>query len=251
MEILNSITIRHVKKYYGSGSSSQVKALDGVDLSVAQGEFVAIVGASGSGKTTLLNMMGALDVPTEGEVIVDGVNLGGLREEQRAVFRRKKVGFIFQNYNLVPTLTVEENILFPLDLDGSAPDFKFLEEMTELLGLRDKLQVYPGALSGGQQQRAAIARALLAKPAIILADEPTGSIRLVQHYPKVIPVIFPSLSILISSMTDRQRVRFSSRVKVLYIDLKSADKMLFKVVKSGGVSCAASGSFSSAVVYIS
>lgn len=250
MDILNSVTIRHVKKYYGSGNS-QVKALDGVDLSVAQGEFVAIVGASGSGKTTLLNMMGGLDAPTEGEVIVDGVNLGGLREEQRAVFRRKKVGFIFQNYNLVPTLTVEENILFPLDLDGSAPDFKFLEEMTELLGLRDKLQVYPGALSGGQQQRAAIARALLAKPAIILADEPTGSIRLVQHYPKVIPVIFPSLSILISSMTDRQRVRFSSRVKVLYIDLKSADKMLFKVVKSGGVSCAASGSFSSAVVYIS
>ena len=175
MDILNSITIRHVKKYYGSGSS-QVKALDGVDLSVAQGEFVAIVGASGSGKTTLLNMMGGLDAPTEGEVIVDGVNLCGLREEQRAVFRRKKVGFIFQNYNLVPTLTVEENILFPLDLDGSAPDFKFLEEMTELLGLRDKLQVYPGALSGGQQQRAAIARALMAKPAIILADEPTGNL---------------------------------------------------------------------------
>lgn len=175
MDILNSITIRHVKKYYGSGSS-QVKALDGVELSVAQGEFVAIVGASGSGKTTLLNMMGGLDTPTEGEVIVDGVNLGGLREEQRAVFRRKKVGFIFQNYNLVPTLTVEENILFPLDLDGSAPDFKFLEEMTELLGLRDKLQVYPGALSGGQQQRAAIARALMAKPAIILADEPTGNL---------------------------------------------------------------------------
>lgn len=175
MEILNSITIRHVKKYYGSGSS-QVKALDGVDLSVVQGEFVAIVGASGSGKTTLLNMMGGLDAPTEGEVIVDGVNLGGLREEQRAVFRRKKVGFIFQNYNLVPTLTVEENILFPLDLDGSAPDFKFLEEMTELLGLRDKLQVYTGALSGGQQQRAAIARALMAKPAIILADEPTGNL---------------------------------------------------------------------------
>lgn len=175
MEILNSITIRHVKKYYGSGSS-QVKALDGVNLSVVQGEFVAIVGASGSGKTTLLNMMGGLDAPTEGEVIVDGVNLGGLREEQRAVFRRKKVGFIFQNYNLVPTLTVEENILFPLDLDGSAPDFKFLEEMTELLGLRDKLQVYPGALSGGQQQRAAIARALMAKPAIILADEPTGNL---------------------------------------------------------------------------
>ena len=164
-----------LKKYYGKGEAL-VKALDGVDLSVAQGEFVAIVGASGSGKTTLLNMMGGMDAPTEGEVIVDGVNVGGLREEQRAVFRRKKVGFIFQNYNLVPTLTVEENILFPLDLDGSAPDFKFLEEMTELLGLRDKLQVYPGALSGGQQQRAAIARALMAKPAIILADEPTGNL---------------------------------------------------------------------------
>lgn len=172
---MDIITIHNLKKYYGSGSS-QVKALDGVDLTIAQGTFTAIVGASGSGKTTLLNMIGGLDTPTAGEVIVDGVRLSGLREEQRAVFRRKKAGFIFQNYNLLPTLTVEENILFPLDLDGSKPDKKYFEEIMELLGLTDKMQDYPGMLSGGQQQRAAIARALASKPAILLADEPTGNL---------------------------------------------------------------------------
>ncbi len=171
----NIITVHGLKKYYGSGPR-QVKALDGIDLTIKQGEFTAITGASGSGKTTLLNMMGGLDVPTEGEVIVDGIDLSRLREEQLAVFRRKKVGFIFQNYNLVPTLTVEENILFPLDLDGAAPDMRYLEEIIELLGLPDKLNAYPEALSGGQQQRAAIARALAAKPAILLADEPTGNL---------------------------------------------------------------------------
>lgn len=172
---MDIITIHNLKKYYGSGAR-QVKALDGIDLTVRQGEFTAITGASGSGKTTLLNMMGGLDMPTEGEVVVDGVDLAGLREEQLAVFRRKKVGFIFQNYNLVPTLTVEENILFPLDLDGSSPDMGYLDEMIELLGLQDKMDAYPEALSGGQQQRAAIARALAAKPAILLADEPTGNL---------------------------------------------------------------------------
>ena len=172
---MDIITVQNLKKYYGSGSN-QVRALDGVDLTVAQGGFTAIVGASGSGKTTLLNMMGGLDVPTAGEVIVDGVSLSGLREEQRAVFRRKKVGFVFQNYNLVPTLTVEKTILFPLDLDGSAPDEKYLQEITELLGLTGKMRDYPGMLSGGQQQRAAIARALITKPPIILADEPTGNL---------------------------------------------------------------------------
>lgn len=172
---MSIITIHNLKKYYGSGSS-QVKALDGVDMTVAQGEFAAIVGPSGSGKTTLLNMMGGLDLPTQGEIIVDGVTLSSLREEQLAVFRRKKVGFIFQNYNLVPTLTVEENILLPLDLDGSSPDTGFLGDVTELLGLKDIMHVYPETLSGGQQQRVAIARALSAKPAIILADEPTGNL---------------------------------------------------------------------------
>lgn len=171
----NIIMIHDLKKYYGSGPR-QVKALDGIDLTIKQGEFTAVIGASGSGKTTLLNMMGGLDVPTEGEVIVDGMGLSHLREEQLAVFRRKKVGFIFQNYNLVPTLTVEENILFPLDLDGAAPDMRYLEEIIELLGLTDKLDAYPETLSGGQQQRTAIARALAAKPAILLADEPTGNL---------------------------------------------------------------------------
>lgn len=169
------ITVQNLKKYYGSGNS-QVKALDGVDLTVAKGEFAAIVGASGSGKTTFLNIIGGLDIPTEGKVVVDGVNLAGLREEQMAVFRRKKVGFIFQNYNLVPTLTVKENILFPLDLDGSKVNESFFAEIVGLLGLEEKLKVYPAMLSGGQLQRAAIARAMIAKPSVILADEPTGNL---------------------------------------------------------------------------
>ena len=172
---MDIITLHQVKKYYGSKENT-VKALDGIDLAIEQGAFTAIVGASGSGKTTLLNMMGGLDVPDTGEVVVDGVNLSGLKEEQLAVFRRKKVGFIFQNYNLVPTLNVEENILFPLDLDGSAPDKGYLEEIIELLGLKDKLHAFPEMLSGGGQQRVAIARALAAKPPIILADEPTGNL---------------------------------------------------------------------------
>lgn len=172
---MDIITICNLKKYYGSGERI-VWALDGVNLTVAQGEFIAIVGASGCGKTTLLNMMGGLDRPASGEVIVDGVNLASLKEAQLAVFRRKKAGFIFQNYNLVPTLTVEENIYFPLDLDCSTPDRKYLREIIELLGLQDKLDVFPEQLSGGQKQRAAIARALAAKPSVILADEPTGNL---------------------------------------------------------------------------
>ncbi|MCI9574728.1 MAG: ABC transporter ATP-binding protein [Lachnospiraceae bacterium] len=169
------VTVHGLKKYFGKGEA-QVKALDGIDLSIGKGRFTAIIGASGSGKTTLLNMIGGLDTPDEGEVIVDGVNLSGLKERELAVFRRGKVGFVYQNFNLVPTLTVKENILFPLSLAGSTPDRRFFGEVVGQLFLEDRLNAYPHQLSGGGQQRVAIARALLGKPAILLADEPTGNL---------------------------------------------------------------------------
>lgn len=171
---MDIVTIHNLKKYFGKGFR-QVKALDGINLSIEKGKFTAIIGASGSGKTTLLNTIGGLYEPTEGSVIVDGVNLAELTEEQLTVFRRRKVGFIFQDYNLVPELTIRENILFPLALDDSRPDEVFFSEIIKMLGLNEKLNDYPHMLSGGGQQCAAIARALLTKPAIILADEPTGS----------------------------------------------------------------------------
>ena len=164
-----------LKKYYGAGDT-QVKALDGVDLSVEQGEFVAIVGTSGSGKSTLLHMLGGLDRPTGGTVTVDGKELSAMRDEELTIFRRRKIGFVFQNYNLVPVLNVYENIVLPIQLDGNAPDKAYVERIIETLGLEAKLQNLPNNLSGGQQQRVAIARALAAKPAIILADEPTGNL---------------------------------------------------------------------------
>lgn len=169
------VTVNQLKKYFGKGEA-QVKALDGIDLSIEKGKFTVIIGASGSGKTTLLNMIGGLDTPDAGEVIVDGVNLSGLKEKELAVFRRSKVGFVYQNFNLVSTLTVKENILFPLSLAGSTPDQAFFEEVIGMLRLEDRLNAYPHELSGGGQQRVAIARALVAKPAIILADEPTGNL---------------------------------------------------------------------------
>ncbi len=169
------VTVHRLKKYFGKGEA-QVKALDGIDLSIEKGRFTAIIGASGSGKTTLLNMIGGLDTPDEGEVIVDGVNLSGLKERELAVFRRGKVGFVYQNFNLVPTLTVKENILFPISLAGSTPDQRFFGDVVQQLRLADRLNAYPHQLSGGGQQRVAIARALLGKPAIILADEPTGNL---------------------------------------------------------------------------
>lgn len=172
---MNIITIQNLKKYYGKGEN-QVKALDGIDLSIEKGKFTAIIGASGSGKTTLLNMIGALDRPDEGEVIVDGVRLSGMKEKELAVFRRSKVGFVYQNFNLVPTLTVRENILFPLSLSGNTPDMAFFQEITQTLGLSERLDAFPEQLSGGGQQRAAIARALIMRPALILADEPTGNL---------------------------------------------------------------------------
>ena len=169
------VTVHQLKKYFGKGEA-QVKALDGIDLSIEKGKFTAIIGASGSGKTTLLNMIGGMDTPDAGEVIVDGVNLSGLKEKELAVFRRSKVGFVYQNFNLVPTLTVKENILFPLSLAGSTPDQRFFVDVVQQLRLTDRLNAYPHQLSGGGQQRAAIARALIAKPAILLADEPTGNL---------------------------------------------------------------------------
>lgn len=171
---MDIVTIHNLKKYFGEGAS-QVKALNGINLSIEKGKFTAVIGASGSGKTTLLNSIGGLYEPTEGEVIVDGINLADLSEEQLTVFRRRKVGFVFQDYNLVPELTIRENILFPLVLDDSKPDKVFFEEITRILGLDDKLDKFPYMLSGGGQQCTAIARALLTKPAILLADEPTGS----------------------------------------------------------------------------
>lgn len=172
---MSILQTKDLKKYYGSGET-QVKALDGVDLTVENGEFVAIVGTSGSGKTTLLHMLGGLDRPTSGEIIVDGQNLLTLKDEALTIFRRRKIGFVFQSYNLVPVLSVWENIILPVQLDGRKVDMSYVEELISTLGLEKKLHNLPNQLSGGQQQRVAIARAMAAKPAILLADEPTGNL---------------------------------------------------------------------------
>ena len=172
MSILQTIDL---KKYYGT-EPNITRALDGVNFSVNDGEFVAVVGTSGSGKSTLLHMMGGLDTPTSGNVIVRDKELSKMNDEQLTIFRRRNIGFIFQNYNLVPILNVYENIVLPVELDGDTVDQKFLDEIVHLLGLEDKLKNMPNNLSGGQQQRVAIARALVSKPAIVLADEPTGNL---------------------------------------------------------------------------
>ncbi len=166
---------KNLKKYYGKGPN-QVKALDGVNLKVEEGEFAAVVGASGSGKSTLLHMLGGLDYATEGTVTVAGKEIFKLNENELTIFRRRRIGFVFQSYNLVPILNVYENIVLPVELDGKKADKDFIYEVIETLGLADKLENLPGQLSGGQQQRVAIARALASKPAIILADEPTGNL---------------------------------------------------------------------------
>ncbi len=164
-----------LKKYYGEGANL-TRALDGVDFAVQEGEFVAVVGASGSGKSTLLHMMGGLDTPTAGSVRVRGHELAQMGDEELTIFRRRNIGFVFQNYNLVPMLTVSENIALPVELDGGTVDCTFMGQVVDMLELGDKLRAMPAELSGGQQQRVAIARALIAKPAIVLADEPTGSL---------------------------------------------------------------------------
>lgn len=172
MDILET---RDLKKYYKTGSG-EVKALDGVSILVQKGEFLSITGTSGSGKSTLLHMLGGLDTPTSGSIYIDGKDIAGMDKDELAIFRRRKIGFVFQNYNLLPLMNVYENIILPVKLDGIRPDQAFIDKIIKALGLSDKKYFMPGQLSGGQQQRVALARALAAKPAIILADEPTGNL---------------------------------------------------------------------------
>lgn len=172
---MNILSVRNLKKYYNTGENT-VKALDGIDLDICKGEFLAVVGTSGSGKSTLLHMLGGLDNPTSGEIIIDGRNISGLSRDELTVYRRRKIGFVFQNYNLLPLMNVYENIVLPIKLDGIKPDDDYVEEILKLLKLEDKKYFMPNQLSGGQQQRVTLARALAIKPAIILADEPTGNL---------------------------------------------------------------------------
>ena len=211
------LEVKNLKKIYRPRfGGNQVQALSRVTFSVEEGEYVAIMGESGSGKTTLLNIMAALDKPTEGVVCLDGKPLSSVKEKDIAQFRRDNLGFVFQEFNLLDTFNLKDNILLPLVLKGvpyKEMPGKLLPIAREL-GIESLLEKYPYEVSGGQKQRAAAARALITDPRILLADEPTGNVTLVQHYPKEIPVILFSLSILISLIADRQRVRFSSRVSV-------------------------------------
>ncbi len=172
---MNILTAENLKKYYSLGEN-KVKALDGVSLKVERGEFLAIVGRSGSGKSTLLHMLGGLDTPTSGRVMVGGKDISAMSPDELTIFRRRKIGFVFQDYNLLPTMNLYENVVLPIQLDGVRPDKRYVEHILEILGLKEKKYAIPGQLSGGQQQRAALARALAAKPDIVLADEPTGNL---------------------------------------------------------------------------
>ena len=172
---MNILTCEGVRKIYGSGNN-QVAALDGIDLTVGKGEFVAVIGASGSGKSTLLHILGSVDKPTSGKVTIDGTDLSKLNQTQAAIFRRRKVGLVYQFYNLIPTLTVQKNILMPLALDKKKPNKEYFEKIVRTLGIAERLEALPNQLSGGQQQRVAIARSLIYRPALLLADEPTGNL---------------------------------------------------------------------------
>ena len=172
---MNILTCEGVRKMYGSGNN-QVAALDGIDLTVGKGEFVAVIGASGSGKSTLLHILGSVDKPTSGKVTIDGTDLSKLNQTQAAIFRRRKVGLVYQFYNLIPTLTVRKNILMPLALDKKKPNKEYFEKIVSSLGIAERLEALPNQLSGGQQQRVAIARSLIYRPALLLADEPTGNL---------------------------------------------------------------------------
>ena len=211
------LEVTNLKKIYTTRfGGNKVQALSNVNFSVEKGEFVAIMGESGSGKTTLLNILATLDKPTSGEILLDGKSLGHISDKEVSAFRRKNLGFVFQDFNLLDTFSLRDNIYLPLVLAGE--DYREMAQkirpIAQALHITELLEKYPYEVSGGQKQRCAVARALITNPRLVLADEPTGSVQLVQHYPKTTPVIFWSLSILISLMTERQRVRFSSRVKV-------------------------------------
>lgn len=212
---MSIIETNNLQKHYQVGEV-QVPAVDGVNLNIREGEFVCISGRSGSGKSTLLSLLAGLESPTDGEVVILGKHLEQMNEQERGRFRRDHIGFIFQAYNLLPQFSSWENVAVPLEIRGIPLEQRREKAMEalEMVGLRDHAEHRPTELSGGQQQRISIARAIITRPGIVFADEPTGSVQLVQHYPKTTPVIFWSLSILISLMTERQSVRFSSRVKV-------------------------------------
>lgn len=209
------VEIKDVCKIYNPGEN-EVRALDHVSLTIDEQEFVAIIGHSGSGKSTLMNMLGCLDVPTSGEYWLHGQDVSALSDDELSDIRNREIGFIFQGFNLIPNLTALENVELPLIYRGVSKSVReeLSVEALKKVGLEHRMDHKPSEMSGGQQQRVAIARAIAQAPPVILADEPTGSVQLVQHYPKTTPVIFWSLSILISLMTERQSVRFSSRVKV-------------------------------------
>ncbi len=241
------LEIVDLKKGFGSGETRQ-EVLRGMSFSVAKGEFCVLLGPSGSGKSTLLNIIGGIDSADSGYISINGDKLEDMSEKKLTQYRRKHLGYVFQMYNLIANLNVKENIEVGAYLSDNALD---IDDLLHTLGLYEHRYKLPNQLSGGQQQRVSIGRAIVKNPDILLCDEPTGSVQLVQHYPKTTPVIFWSLSILISLMTERQRVRFSSRVKVSYIFLKSFCNSFSTAAKSGGASCVVSGIWFNAAVYIS
>lgn len=244
---MSYIEFHDVKKIYKMGDV-KIKALSGADFTIEQGEFAVIAGPSGAGKSTILNLLGGMDTCTTGEIIVDGKHVEQFNAKELTTYRRYDIGFVFQFYNLVQNLTVLENVELATQICKNPLD---VEETIRAVDLGDRMKNFPSQLSGGEQQRVSIARALAKNPKLLLCDEPTGSVMLVQHYPKFMPVILFSLSTRISLMTERHKVRFSSRVKVSYIFLKSVSRSLRTAAKSGGASVTGSGSWLSAAVYIS